>query len=75
MCVCVCVCEGMHAGESLDWARRVCESMLHMQRDKPVCMGEGQLQGVVRVNQVCMLEGVYGGWTEDAPGCSPMVLP
>ena len=28
--MCACVCEGMYAGESLDWTRRLCESMLHI---------------------------------------------
>ena len=27
--------EEMYAGGSLDWSRRVCESMLHVRRDKP----------------------------------------
>ena len=56
-------------GDSLDWTRRVDESMLHV-------MGQarhvgGLLQGVVEVEPVCMLVGAYKRkWTGENPGCS-----
>ena len=46
--------------ESLDWTRRVCESMLHV-AVQTWYIGEGVLQRVVGVVPVCMLECVKGG--------------
>ena len=37
--LCVGVCDGMYAGDSLDWAIWVCESLLHMRKDKPGMCG------------------------------------
>ena len=59
----MCVHEGMYAWDSLDWARWVCDSMLHVRG------GQAQYivgDGVVGVNPVCTLEGAYEGRTGDA---------
>ena len=53
----------MYAGNSLDWRRRVCESMCG--GTSLVC--RGVLEGVVGVNPVCMLEGTYEGLYWELP--------
>ena len=70
MLIFVCV-RGCIQGESLDWARRVCESMLHM-AGQTSYIGSWELQGGVGVVPVCMLTGTCEGQTGQNPGYSKM---
>ena len=55
----------MYAGDSLDWARRVCECAAH--EEGQAWYGEVG-RGFVGVKPVCMLEGAYEGWTGNPQG-------
>ena len=65
----------MYAGDSLDWARGACESMLHMAgQAQYVCVcGGGGVHGVVEKITVHMLVGAHEGQTGENPGCAKMV--
>ena len=65
----------MYAGDSVDWARRVCEAVLHVVGQTWYEGAGWLLQGIVGETPVYMLEGAYEGRTGEVPGCSKAVIP